>query len=98
MDTSAYTHSLWLPIVQKGVPSKFGESDIAFQLYYRGPALETLKLILTRLSDNKPYFWGFPGFYLGLLVVYLANLGLFLLVASREKMINVKEGIERGGL
>lgn len=98
LDTSAYTHSVWLPIVQKGAPSKFGESDIAFQLYYKGPALETVKLILTRLSDNKPNFWGFPWFYIVLLVVYLINLGLFLGVASREKMINVEEGIERGGL
>lgn len=82
--TFSPTHFIWLPIVAKyEAPPQ--ESDIGFQLYYNGPALDTMKALLTRMSAHKPYFFGVVWFYIFLFAVYLMNLILFWLSALDTK-------------
>lgn len=68
------TQFIWIPIVAKNDTSDFLVFDIGFQLYYDGPVLDTMKVLLTRLAANKPYFFGASWFYVVLFAVYLIGL------------------------
>lgn len=72
-----FNHRTFLPIIQKS-PPKIGNSDVGFQLHYNGRPLEMLYTLLIRLTEHKPYFFGNPGFYVFLFIVYVV--GLFLLI------------------
>ncbi|MFC1975736.1 hypothetical protein ACFLXQ_05010 [Chloroflexota bacterium] len=80
--TSEFNHQIFLPIVQASpsdaLPSSF---DVGFQLHYNGRPLDTISVFMTRLVSYKPYFWGSPGFYVFMLIVYLV--GVFLLLRIR---------------
>lgn len=72
-------YKIYLPIVARetGGPINTIE-DIGFRLHYNGRLLPTFQVFVARLTANKPYFWGDPWFYGGLLIIYSLLLsGLF---------------------
>lgn len=79
------THFIWLPIVHKAEDSTELEFDIGFILYYNGSTPETVKALLTHLSNNKPYWFGNSEFYVLLFVIYFIALLLLWLLAFRIK-------------
>ncbi len=79
------THFIWLPLVEREAPPREISKDLAFQLYYRGPVLETLAVLLARLAANKPFVLGWAGFYPALLFVYLVVLVVFLITILRKQ-------------
>jgi len=83
------THFIWLPIVEKSRENVHTGFDMGFQLYYYGPVLDTVEVLVTRLSANKPYFFGEPWFYGVILGVYVIDL-ILLWVA----VLKIKTGIK----
>jgi hypothetical protein len=73
----ALKYQIFLPIVQtaKALPK---EMDVGFELHYNGRLFDTFGVFVGRLVEHKPYIWGQPIFYLGLLVIYV--IGLFFLL------------------
>ena len=78
------THFVWLPAIYKSNQSR--EFDIGFGLYYYGPTLKTIPILLTRLADYKPGLFGKSWFYSVLIILYLLILALFFRLVSRAKL------------
>jgi hypothetical protein len=84
--TSSPTYNVWLPIIIRSeVDLSNIQSDIGFQLYYNGRILETLKVLLTRLSAHKPYLFGISWFYIFLFVFYWLTIVLFWLLVFKTR-------------
>jgi len=71
---------LFLPLVSSvslEVTSRY--EDIGFRLRYSSPILPAARVLAARLTANKPFIWGVPWLYAGLILVYIILLvGLFL--------------------
>jgi hypothetical protein len=52
--------------------------NLQFQTFYALTAGDKVDILLTRMSEGRPYLLGAKGFYLGLAVAYLLVLGIFL--------------------
>ncbi len=54
-----------------------GQGDLTFLTYYKPGFMEKVSILLDRLAQNKPLFWGDKRFYLLLALLYLSLFGLF---------------------
>lgn len=64
--------------------------NLAFLTYYQPSFMDKVSILLDRLAQNKPLFWGDKRFYLLLALLYLSLFGLFWVtvtghLASEEK-------------
>jgi hypothetical protein len=79
----ALPYKIYLPLVSRA--GNTGDStpraDIGFLLHYNGLPGPTLQTFAARLTANKPFVWGTVGYYVGLLLAYLALLGGLAVVA-----------------
>ena len=71
---------LFLPLVSSVSLEVTGRhEDIGFQLRYSSPISPAVRVLAARLTANKPFIWGIPWLYAGLVLVYIILLvGLFL--------------------
>ena len=69
-------YKIYLPIIINEAGDEFTTlEDIGFRLHYTGLLLPTFQVFITRLVANKPYIWGSPWFYGGLVILYVILLG-----------------------
>ena len=70
---------IYLPIVLNHPQGEIVNfEDIGFLLHYNGQFWPMAQVFAARLTANKPYVWGQPWFYVGLVVVYgVLLVGLF---------------------
>lgn len=81
VENKEWPYKVFLPIILNQLQGQITRAeDIGFLLHYRGGLLPTLRVFVARLTANKPYIWGQPWFYGGLVIAYLILLvGLFYL-------------------
>ncbi len=79
IETEAAKYQIYLPLVMNSPQAEGPQlADIGFRLHYQGRVLPTTQIFIERLTANKPYIWGQPWFYIGLVLVYgLLLVGLF---------------------
>ena len=65
--------------------------NLEFRTYYSLRSRDKVDLLLTRLSEGRPYFLGTKGFYILLAVAYCLVLGVFLLYIA-QRIIDEGEG------
>lgn len=67
-------YRVFLPLVMVSPPARnLSDIDIGFHLSYRGRPVDTLAAFARRLTVFKPYVWGSPWFYVGVVAVYLVG-------------------------
>jgi len=54
-----------------------GQGDLTFLVHYQPSSIGKARILLDRLAQNKPLFWGDKRFYLLLALLYLSLFGLF---------------------
>ena len=57
--------------------------NLQFTTHYTLRTRDKVDLLLSRMAEGRPYWWGTKGFYAGLAVVYLLLLAAFLWQAGR---------------
>jgi hypothetical protein len=63
---------IWLPIILNQTDINQYQSDIGFQLYYKGQIVDTIAALLTQLTAQKPFLLGRVWFYILLFGFYFA--------------------------
>lgn len=54
-----------------------GQGDLTFLTYYQPSSVDKVRILLDRLAQNKPLFWGDKRFYILLALLYFSLFGLF---------------------
>jgi hypothetical protein len=74
----------FLPLLLSSKPDD-KNTDLAFQLHYNGPVIDTLSIFLERLAEYKPMWFGQGVFYILLFLMYCGGiLWLVRLITSVE--------------
>jgi len=66
--------------------------NLQFHTFYSLRTRDKIDLLLTRMTEGRPYLFGTKGFYIGLAVAYVLVLGAFLLQIARAVLEDLEEG------
>lgn len=78
-------YKVWLPVVFNQVAPNQSQSDIGFQLYYNGRIADTIAVLLSQLTAQKPYLFGSVWFYIILFGSYFAVIILLWLTVFKAR-------------
>lgn len=69
-----------------------GQGDLTFLTYYQPSSVDKVRILLDRLAQNKPLFWGDKRFYILLALLYLSLFGLFWVSVAAHVATEKKKG------